>query len=161
MAAQTGKWVPITGGPIPAGIPQVFARPEASAQVNLVGAPVRASGGYVSAETQANPAVILGFARVAGQNGASDGAKTASYYKARVDALFSGTLSATLSQSHFGLALNIVSNASSQYYLNTLTSISSAAQARCAGWNTTLWATGDVNPEVLFTLIPSVIQGDF
>jgi hypothetical protein len=159
--AQTGKWVPISPGAREgAAVPRVNQRPEASTQTYLKGAPVMRSVGYISAQTVNNATAILGFARIAGQSGASDGAKDASYFVATPQAWFCITMSGTLAQSHFGSVLGLISNASTQWYAATLTSISSTANLRCEGWDTTRWAIGDVNPEIFVSLIGSVIQGN-
>ena len=129
---------------------------EASSQTYTVGAPVIRSAGYIK-EAGANPATIYGFAVKAGGNGASDGATTAKVAKALPGRRFTGTLSATsLAQAMIGSVVNLVA-ASSTWYLNTATSISSAAQCKIEGI-APRFALGDSMAEVVFTVIDDKID---
>lgn len=156
--AQTGRVVAITPADRNAGIPRCKAWVEASVQTYLKGAPlVKNASGYV-AEGASIPQVLWGFARVAGQNGASDGAKTASAYVAEVGKTFTGTLAGTLATSHAG-ASAMLSQSASSWVLTIVTSASASYNAKIDSW-TSSWAVGDVNAEVIFTLIDTKIQTD-
>ena len=154
----TGKtYVAISPADRNAGVPRVKAAPEGSSQTYLKGTPVLLSGGYIVAGASI-PQTIYGFARVAGQNGASDGAKTASAYRAEAGKLFSGTLGTTLTDSHRG-AKAMLSLSASSWFLNISTAASASYNVVIEGW-TSNWALGDTNPEVLFSVIPTKIQGE-
>jgi hypothetical protein len=157
MAAKTGATAtPIT--PAKGRRVRILAVPEASSQSGAKGQPAMVSGGYGSAMT-ARPQTITGFYRNAPQNGASDGAKTASLYLAEDGVPFKATLRDTLAASHrFARALISVNSAGAAF-LTIDTNSSGSYQAVIQGW-TSEWAIGDVNPEVSFTLIAAKVQSD-
>lgn len=129
---------------------------EASSQTYTLGAPLIRSAGYIK-EAGANPATVYGFGVRPGQNGASDGAKNAKVAKALPGRRFTGTLSVTsLAEAMIGSSVNLVA-ASSTWYLNTATSISSAAQCKIEG-PAPRFTYGDSMPEVVFTVIDDKID---
>lgn len=156
MAA--GKsYIAITPGDRQSGIPRCKSAPEGSSQTYLKGAPVLLSGGYV-VQGSSIPQTIYGFARVAGGNGATDGAKSANLYRAEGGRLFSGTLGTTLTDSHRG-AKAMLSLSASSWFLNISTAASASYNVVIEGW-TSNWALGDTFPEVLFSVLPTKIQGE-
>lgn len=155
MAAKTGATaIPIT----PQGFRRVQVRtiPEASSQNGAKGQTLMVSAGYATAIT-GNPQTIQGFYRIAPQNGASDGAKTASYYVAEESIRFKAAYRGTLSESVRGLRLNLSVNSAGAAFLTYNTDSSSVGAAICQGWSSD-WVAGDVNPEVYFTLRGANIQ---
>lgn len=155
--AKTGKTaIPIT----PAGYrrARVQTIPEASSQSGAKGMALMVSAGLATAIT-GNPQSIKGFYRNAPQNGASDGAKTASYYLAEDGIRFKAAYRGTLSNSVRGLRLNLSVDSAGAAFLTYNTDSSSVGAANCDGW-TSDWVAGDVNPEVIFTLRPANIQSD-
>lgn len=154
--AVTGKsYVNISPGKLNAGMPEVVYVKEASEQTGLRGTPVIITGGYAT-QVAADPALIFGFLAEAGQNGASDGAKTAAIYPVRFGKQFVGTLKATLTQAMIGSVANLVEG-SSTWYLDTSTSLSSAAQVRIEE-PAEGFAVGDTNPLVYFTVLQAKIE---
>jgi len=162
--AQTGKtYVPISPGDRAAGVPKTMGMlPEASAQTYLKGAPVLLSSGYIR-EGSSVPQTIRGFARVAGQNLASDGAKNASFYVAETGKHFIGTLGTeVLTFTHIGIKA-LLSKSASSWFVNAATAATTAsASYNCFidGYDTTRWSIGDTSPEIIFTVIPACIQGE-
>lgn len=157
--AKTGK----TSGPFtPTGgrYCRVVAAPEHSVQSLTAGKgmPGIISAGYISYET-GHITKIYGFSRVAPQDGASDGAKTASLYRAQADVPFSGAYLGTLSETVRGLRVNISVDASGAQWLKYNSDSSSVGAAYITGW-TSDWDAGDVNPTVSFALRPANIQTD-
>lgn len=158
MAAKTGTTsIPIT--PNGGRRARVMTIPEASSQTGAKGQPLQVSAGYATFVT-GHVTNIKGFARVAPQNGASDGAKTASYYLAEDGIQFKGAYSGTLSESIRGLRMNISVNSAGAAYLVYNSDSSSVGAAKCEGWDTTAWTAGDVNPEIVFTLRNGNIQAN-
>lgn len=156
MAKTGATATPIT----PAGYrrARIIALPEHSVQTPAYkGQPARVSAGYVSACT-GHMSSIKGFYRNAAQNGASDGAKTASLYVAESGVPFKATYLGTLSESSRGLAVNLSVNASGAPWLAYNTDSSSAAICKIEDW-TSEWSAGDSNPVVIFTVYPTGIQG--
>lgn len=155
--AVTGK----TATPIvPAFRPgrgRVIAVPEHSAQSFKKGCPALRSAGYLSA-VSGLPQTIAGFTRIAAQNGASDGAKSASLYLAEPGATFKGTLRDTLAQTMRGAKALISVDASFNAFLTIATASSASYNAVIEGWSSE-WTTDDVNPVVVFTVINTKIQG--
>jgi hypothetical protein len=158
MAAVTGK---TANGCTPAQgrRARIYAAPEASSQgaaytvtpaAGIKGGAALVSAGYISAMT-GNIVSITGFYRNAPQNGASDGAKTASLYKCEEGVPFKATYLGTLSQSVRGLRANISVNSNGAIWLVYNSGSSSAGAAVIEGW-TSDWAIADVNPEVIFTV---------
>lgn len=129
---------------------RVIPYPEHSTQVGKKGQAALVSAGYVSAIT-GNIVSISGFYRNAPQTGASDGAKTASLYKAEVDLPFKGTLRGTLAESLRGQRANISVDSAGAIWLTYNSDSSTAGAARIEGW-TSDWEAGDVNAEVVFTV---------
>lgn len=161
--AVTGKsYVAITPSMLGAGFPQADGigkgLAEASVQTYLKGAPVLLNASGYIAEGASIPQAIYGFARIPGQNGASDGAKTPSVYKAKPDQVYIGTFEGTLVTSHLG-ASAMLSKSSSSWFLKISTGASASYNAILLGPGPR-FAIGDANPEVLFTLISSKIQMD-
>ena len=157
MAAKTGKTaIAVT----PAGYrrARVLTIPEASVQTGAKGMTLMVSAGIATAIT-GNPQTIKGFYRNAPQNGASDGAKTASYYVAEEGIRFKAAYRGTLSDSVRGLRLNLSVNSAGAAWLTYNTDSSSAGVAIAESWSSD-WVAGDVNPEVVFTLRSANIQGD-
>lgn len=155
--AKTGKTaIPVT----PAGYrkARVMAYPEASTQIGKKGMAAMISAGYITAIT-GNPQTIHGFYRNAPQQGASDGAKTASLYLAEEGVRFKAAYRGTLSESVRGLRANLSVDSSGNAWLTYNTDSSSVGAARIEDW-TTEWAAGDVNPEVTFTIRTANIQSD-
>jgi hypothetical protein len=157
--AQTGKsYIPFSPSNRNAGQPRVRTGLEASVQTFVKGAPLfKSTDGFIH-EGESIPQTIWGFARVAGQNGASDGAKTSSAYVAEVGKLYVGTLAGTLTQSHNGAKAQISKSASS-WLLSISTAASASYNAVIEGW-TSAWDVADVLAEVMFSVIGSKIQGD-
>lgn len=152
----TGKsYVNITPGKLNAGMPEVIYVKEASEQTALRGAPMVITAGYAT-QMAANGVLLFGFLAEAGQNGASDGAKTSAIYPVRFGKQFVGTLKATLTQAMIGSQANLVQG-SSTWYLDTSTSISSVAQVRIEDVAEG-FAVGDVNPLVYFTVIQADVE---
>lgn len=146
---KTGKTaIPIT--PAQGRRARVVAYPEHSTQTGAKGMTGLVSAGYLSAVT-GNPQSITGFYRNAPQTGASDGAKTASLYKAEEGLPFKATYLGTLSESVRNLRVNLSVNSAGAAWLVYNTDSSTAGAARIEGW-TSDWEAGDVNPEVIFTL---------
>lgn len=155
--AQTGK----TATPIvPAKRPsccRVIPVPEHSVQTYPRGAPARRSAGYLTVVTGELPQVIGGFTRIAGQNGASDGAKKGSLYLAEAGGTWKGTLRATLAATHRGAKALISVDSAGSAFLTIATASSASYNCEIEAW-TTEWAIDDVNPVVIFTLLHSVID---
>ena len=155
--AKTGKTaIAVT----PAGYrkARVQTIPEASVQIGAKGMTLMVSSGYATAIT-GNPQTIKGFYRNAPQSGASDGAKTASYYLAEAGVRFKAAYRGTLSESVRGLRANLSVDSAGAALLTYNTDSSSVGAARIDGW-TSDWVAGDVNPEVIFTLRDANIQSD-
>lgn len=147
--AKTGKTaIPIT--PAQGRRARVYPVPEASTQTGAKGMAALVSGGYASAIT-GHIVSISGFYRNAPQTGASDGAKTASLYKAEEGVPFKATYLGTLSESVRGLRVNLSVNSAGAAWLVRDTNSSSVGAAYVESW-TSEWSAGDVNPEVVFTL---------
>lgn len=157
--AVTGSVVGISPGRRSAGMPVCFAQPEATSQTFTLGAPVYLNASGQIQEIAASGTTLFGIAAKAGQNGATDGAKTAQVYKITPDAIFEGTLSVaswdqTWVRSKVGL-----SKASSTWMLVTHTDYSAAAQCIVRGVSSR-WQAGDSKPLVEFTFLNSMIQGE-
>lgn len=155
----TWNIVGITPGKRPSAMPIVYDQPEATSQTFTLGAPV-----YINASGQiqqiANSGTTLfGIAVKAGQNGATDGAKTAKVYKIAPEAIFEGTLSVTSwNQSYVGSKVGL-SQASSTWIFVTHTDYSAAAQAVVRGADSRI-ATGDSKPLVYVTFLHTMMQGE-
>lgn len=130
--------------------------PEHSTQTGAKGMAARISAGYVSAIT-GNITNLIGFYRNAPQTGASDGAKSASLYKAEPGVPFKAVYRGTLSESVRGLRVNLSVDSAGAAFLTYNTDSSSVAACRIEDW-TSEWEAGDVNPEVTFTLLNTYIQ---
>lgn len=160
--AQTGKAIPITPAQRLAGFPLVEGSliGEASSQTYTAGAPLYINASGVLQVGASYPQTIYGFARIAGQNGATDGAKTPSVYKARVDDLFVCTLSGTWSSSYVGVKA-MLSASSSTFVAKISTGDSASYNVIIRGLDPRgRWAVGDVNPAILVSVIDTKIQGD-
>lgn len=154
----TGSLVGITPGQRPSGLAYGVDVPEASSQTFTLGAPVTINASGVIAEIASNGTLIFGFAQKAGQNGASDGAKTAKVFKVLPNERFEGTLSvASWDQSLVGSKVGL-SKISSTWCLVTATAISSIAQAVVLGVNSN-WQKGDTNPVAIFSILNADQQG--
>ena len=148
MAKTGATSIPIT--PAQGRKARVIAAPEHSTQTGKKGMAALVSSGYVSAIT-GNIVSITGFYRNAPQTGASDGAKTASLYKAEEGTPFKGVLRGTLSESSRGIRANISVDSAGGIYLTYNSDSSSVGAARIEDW-TSEWEAGDVNAEVSFTI---------
>lgn len=154
--AVTGKsYVNITPGKVGAGQPEVVYVSENSSVTATRGAAVIRTGGYIT-ECGANPAAVFGFLAEAGNNNAAAGSNTIGVYPVRFGKTFVGTLKATLTQAMVGSVANLVAG-SSTWYLDTSTSISSAAQVVIEN-PAEGFAVGDTNPLVYFTVIQSKVE---
>ena len=129
---------------------RVGTAPEHSTQVGKKGMAAYLSAGYISAVT-GHITALTGFYRNAPQTGASDGAKTASFYVAEDSLPFKGTLRGTLSESLRGVRANISVDSAGAIWLTYNSDSSSVGAARIEGW-TSDWDAGDVNAEVVFTV---------
>lgn len=153
--AKTGSSYELIGPfRVDAGFPRVEPLAEASVQTYLQGAPVLNSAGYLT-EYTAGGGTLHGFAADAGQNGASAGAKTGRYYRAGGNVRFVGTLNATLTQAMIGSVATLI-KASSSWYLETATSVSSDAECVILG-PVLPFAVGDTDPLVEFAVLESKI----
>lgn len=149
--AVTGKsYVPITGGTVGAGVPEVVYVAENSSVTATKGAPVTISSGYAT-QCSANPATVYGFLETAGANNAAQGTSKSRIIRAKAGARYVGTLKATLTQAMIGSVANLVAG-SSTWYLDTSTSVSSAAQVQVEA-PAEGFAIGDTQPLVYFTFI--------
>lgn len=160
--AVTGKsYVAITPDSRAAGFPPVDGAKlllEASSQTFTKGAPVVLNASGYIAEGASIPQAVYGFARIAGQNGATDGAKVPSVYKAKNGDLYVGTFEGTIAQSHIG-ASAMLSKSASSWFIKISTAASASYNANIRGIRSP-FAVGDTNPEILFSLIETKIQGD-
>lgn len=155
----TGVVRGITPGSSRDGMPYITDVPEASSQTYKLGAPVLLNASGIVAEIATSGTTLWGIAVKDGQNGASNSAKTAKVYKITPDALFEGTLSvASWDQSLVGSKVGF-SQASSTWFLATGTAVSANAQCVIRGVSSK-WAAGDTNPQVIFSVLNSMIQGE-
>lgn len=156
--AVTGKsYVPISAGPLEAGMPSVEVKAEASSQTALRGAPVVLTSGYAT-ECSGSPTSIYGFLERAASNGASDGAEDSYILRAAPGRRFTGTLNATLTQAMIGSTAALLVG-SSTWHLDTTASKSDSQAALIEG-PAPGFAIGDTDPEVIFVLLNDVIQGN-
>ena len=156
--AITGGFQTITPSRRSAGFPLLLEVPEASALTHYEGWPMFLSGGYASSGAS-NQTLIYGFSAIAGNNGASDGAKTARLYRVTPGAEFEATLSvASWDQSLVGskVAISVIS---SKAVLVTATALSASAQCVVLGVSSR-WGAGDNKPVVFFTVLHADMQGE-
>lgn len=137
---------------------RVVCVPEHSSQTFPKGAPAFVSAGYLTVVTGNLPQTIKGFTRIAGQSGASDGAKKGSLYLAADGATFKGTLRDTLAATQRGAKALISVDSAGSAFLTIVTASSASYNAKIEGW-TSEWSVGDVNPVVIFTVLNSKIEG--
>lgn len=156
--AQTGGVVGITPGQRASGLAYGVDIPEASSQTYTLGAPLTINASGMAAEIASNGTLIFGFAQKAGQNGASDGAKTAKVYKVTPNERFEGALSVTSwDQSLVGSKVAF-SKVSSTWILVTATAVSSIAQCVVLGVSSN-WQKADSTPVVIFSVLNADQQG--
>jgi hypothetical protein len=156
--ATTGTAQGITPGSRWAGLANCVDVLENSVQTYKLGAPLVIDASGLAAAIATNGTLIYGFALKDGQNTAAGGSKYAKIFKVAPNDRFEGTLSvASWAQSLVGskVAFGVVS---STWVLQTLTSISSIAQAVVLGVNSN-WQPGDTNPIVIFSVLNANIQG--
>lgn len=154
--ALTGKLGTIDVGPRQAGMPEIVERPEGSSQTFGVGAPVKLSGGYI-VKCATNDTVFYGFAVVAAQNGASDGAKTSRIYRLAPGHQYEGTLSvASWDQSLVGSHVGFQTSGSTAF-IDTANATQKFVIQRLAS---DLWSAGDNKPRIYFSVMPANIQDE-
>lgn len=156
--ANTGKTnTPVQPGRRKTGA-HVVAVPEASAQTYPKGAILVRTSGYVQSSTGACLSVnLFGIALKSGQNGASDGAKTASVYRFRDNEPFKATFAGTWTDTLRGATAAISVNSVGVVQLKTGTAVS--ASSCCVMQDVTPeFAIGDANPTVYFVPFDSAIQ---
>lgn len=154
----TGGVIGITPGSRTAGLANGVDVPEASSQTYTLGAPLTINASGVLGEIASNGTLIYGFAQKAGQNGATDGAKTGKVFKVTPNERFEGVLSvASWDQSLVGSKVGL-SKVSSTWILVTATAISSIAQCVVLGVNSN-WQAGDAKPVVIFSVLNADQQG--
>jgi hypothetical protein len=156
MAITGATATPITPAFRP-GRGRVIAVPEHSAQAFKVGVPAFISAGYLTVVTGNLPQTIHGFTRIAGQDGASDGAKKGSLYLAEDGATFKGTLVGTLAQANRGAKALISVDSAGSAFLTIATASSASYNAKIEGWSSE-WTTDDVNPVVVFSVLSAKLQ---
>lgn len=157
MATTFAASTPITPAFRPGDV-RVATFPEHSAQAFKAGVPARLSAGYITVVTGELPQEIAGFTRIAGQDGASDGAKTSSLYIAEPGTTFKGTLVGTLAAANRGAKALISVDSAGGAFLTIATASSASYNCKIEGWTSEV-AVGDVNPPVIFTLLNTKIQG--
>lgn len=156
--AITGGFQTITPSRRQSGFPELKEQAEASACTHVEGWPVFLTGGYVSSGAS-NQTLIWGFSAIAGNNGATDGAKTARVYRNTPGLEWEATLSvASWDQSLVGskVAISLIS---SKAVLVTATAVSASASCVIAGISSR-WGAGDNKPVVYFTMLHSTMQGE-
>lgn len=131
--------------------------PEASSMTFPRGAPGVVSAGYLTVVTGNLPQTITGFTRLAGQNGASDGAKNGSVYLCTPGTPWQGTLRDTLAATHRGAKALISVNSAGSAFLTIVTASSASYNCKIEGWESNV-AIGDTNPVVTFTVLFSKID---
>lgn len=155
--AITGGLVRPTPGSRSAGFPVAQFVPEASVQTHYLGWPVFLTGGYLGS-IATNGTLLFGISSLAGQNGATDGAKTGQCYRIKANEIFEATLSvASWDQSLVGskVAYSVISSVP---VLVTATALSASAQCMILGVNSG-WAAGDNKPVVYYTHLAANVQG--
>lgn len=152
----TGKsYVPITPGRVVAGQPEVVYVPEASEQTFDRGAPLVRTAGLAT-EMAANGILLYGFAAEDGVSASSAGIVNTAIYPVRFGRTFVGSLKATMTTAMIGSVANLV-EASSTWYLDTSTSVSSVAQCVIEG-PAEGFVVGDTNPLVYFTILQADVE---
>lgn len=155
--AITGGLVRPTPGSRSAGFPVSEFKAEASALTHYLGWPLFLTAGYLSS-IATNGTLLYGISSLAGQNGASDGAKTTAVYRIKANEIFEATLSvASWDQSLVGskVAYSVISSVP---VLVTATALSASAQCMILGVSS-LWAAGDSKPVVYYTHLAANVQG--
>ena len=154
--AITGGLVRPTPGSRSAGFPMQQDIAEASALTHYLGWPLFLTAGYLSS-IATNGTLLFGISRLAGQNGATDGAKIGSVYRIKANEIFEATLSvASWDQSLVGskVAYSVISSVP---VLVTATALSASAQCMILGVSSQ-WAAGDNKPVVFYTHLAASTQ---
>ncbi len=150
---------PITPYSRSAGMPELVDLGEATSQTQTIGAPVNINASGYAQENATTGTVVFGIAAKAGQNGATNGAKTAKIYRVVPGSKFEATLSVTSwAQSLIGSEIAL-QKASSTWIAATLTSISSLSVARILGPANSRVEAGDSMPPVILSFLNANTEG--
>lgn len=140
-------------------MPELVDLGEATSQTQTYGAPLNINASGYLQENATNGTVIYGFSAKAGQNGATDGAKTGKAYRVTPGSKWEATLSVTSwDQSFIGSEIAL-QKASSTWIAATLTSISSLSVARILGPANTRVQAGDSLPPVILSILNAKTEG--
>lgn len=148
--------IPGSPGPRKKG-PKIQSYAEAATQTYVKGAVVQLSAGYI-AKVGAGVAAagsIRGFATKAGQNGATAGAKTASFYRVEQGEEYVGALEGAWSAALAGSLADLTVNADGSFYIDATGPVTNNVkiQRLAPGFTAT-----DTNPAVYFVVLDSFIQ---
>lgn len=160
MAITGSAFALITPAQRHAGFPTLESRGEATSQTYTMGTPVLINASGVIQEQANGGTTLWGFTAKAGLNKATDGAVNVPVYKITPDALFQGTLSvASWDKSLIGSKASL-SKISSTYCLVTAANGSQCVIRGLADGGRN-FSTGDQTPEVIFSIVNTMIQGEF
>lgn len=130
--------------------------PEGSSQTYPKGAAVIRSSGYIKITTGTVSSGVFGFAARSGQNGASDGAKTADIFRLEAGQTYKATLAGVWTDSLRGASASLNINSAGALILSTGTGVSASSGVTLQDC-TPEFAMGDTNATVYFVPLAGLI----